>query len=87
MNGKMTAESFTGMNQDGIATRTSTRKYMPEEYFEFKSRIHDRLLNLIDLSLIEPVDKFSIRRGWTEARKREMHERTKTVGGISLGDL
>jgi pilus assembly protein CpaF len=53
----MAAESFTGMNQDGIATRTSTRKYMPEEYFEFKSRIHDRLLNLIDLSLIDKLDR------------------------------
>jgi pilus assembly protein CpaF len=53
----MAAESFTGMNQDGIATMTSTRKYMPEEYFEFKSRIHDRLLNLIDLSLIDKLDR------------------------------
>jgi pilus assembly protein CpaF len=53
----MAAESLTGMNQDGIATRTSTRKYMPEEYFEFKSRIHDRLLNLIDLSLIDKLDR------------------------------
>jgi pilus assembly protein CpaF len=32
-------------------------KYMPDEYFEFKSRIHDRLLDIIDLSLIDTLDK------------------------------
>jgi pilus assembly protein CpaF len=32
------------------------RTVMPEEYFEFKSRIHDRLLDLMDLSLIETLD-------------------------------
>jgi pilus assembly protein CpaF len=33
------------------------RKHMPEEYFELKNKIHDRLLNLIDLSLIESFDR------------------------------
>ena len=33
------------------------RKHMPEEYFELKNKIHDRLLNLIDLSLIESFDQ------------------------------
>ncbi|MEN8212065.1 MAG: CpaF family protein [Thermodesulfobacteriota bacterium] len=32
-------------------------KYLPDEYFEFKSRIHDKLLDIIDLSLIESVDQ------------------------------
>ncbi|UCG67648.1 MAG: CpaF family protein, partial [Deltaproteobacteria bacterium] len=32
------------------------RPLMPEAYFEFKSRIHDRLLDLLDLSLIETLD-------------------------------
>jgi pilus assembly protein CpaF len=32
-------------------------KYLPDEYFEFKSRIHDRLLNLLDLSLIDKLDR------------------------------
>ena len=31
-------------------------RYMPDEYFELKARIHDRLLDLIDLSLIEKLD-------------------------------
>jgi pilus assembly protein CpaF len=29
---------------------------IPEEYFDFKSRIHDRLLNLVDLSVLDRVD-------------------------------
>ena len=33
------------------------KKYMPEEYFELKNKIHDRLLNLIDLSLIDSIDQ------------------------------
>jgi pilus assembly protein CpaF len=32
-------------------------KYMPEEYFELKNKIHDRLLNIIDLSLIDSIDQ------------------------------
>ena len=33
------------------------RGQMPEEYFELKNKIHDRLLNLIDLSLIDSFDR------------------------------
>jgi pilus assembly protein CpaF len=32
-------------------------KYIPDEYFEFKTRIHDRLLDLIDLSMIDTLDR------------------------------
>ncbi len=38
----------------------STGKYMPDEYFELKSRIHDRLLDLIDLTLIDKLDRESL---------------------------
>jgi pilus assembly protein CpaF len=31
-------------------------KFIPEEYFELKTRIHDRLLDLIDLSVIDKLD-------------------------------
>ncbi len=31
--------------------------YMPDEYFEFKARIHDRLLDMIDLSIIDTLDR------------------------------
>ena len=29
--------------------------YMPDEYFEFKARIHDRLLDMVDLSIIDTL--------------------------------
>jgi len=32
-------------------------KYIPDEYFEFKARIHDRLLDLVDLSIIDTLDR------------------------------
>ena len=35
----------------------STGRYIPDEYFEFKARIHDRLLDLIDLSIIDTLDR------------------------------
>jgi len=43
------------MNTVSLDTRATGRD-IPEEYFAFKTRIHDRLLDLIDLSLIESVD-------------------------------
>jgi len=33
---------------------------MPDEFFEFKAKIHDRLLDIIDLSLIDSMDKKSL---------------------------
>ena len=30
--------------------------FLPEEYFEFKSRIHDRLLDQLDLSILDRID-------------------------------
>jgi len=44
------------MNLDSTAQRTLVC-YMPDEYFELKSRIHDRLLDLIDLSVIDKLDR------------------------------
>ncbi len=37
--------------------KRAAMNYMPDEYFELKTRIHDRLLDLIDLSLIENLDR------------------------------
>jgi len=34
-----------------------TFRYMSDDYFELKARIHDRLLDLIDLSLIDKLDR------------------------------
>jgi len=36
---------------------TEIRKSIPEEYFELKTRIHDRLLDLVDLSIIDTLDR------------------------------
>ena len=44
-------------NFSGSETRPVLDKYLPDEYFEFKSKIHERLLDIIDLSLIESVDQ------------------------------
>jgi pilus assembly protein CpaF len=38
-----------------------TRPHIPEEYFELKTRIHDRLLDMVDLSVIENLDKQTFR--------------------------
>jgi len=38
-----------------------TRKQIPEEYFELKTRIHDRLLDLVDLSIIESLERDTLK--------------------------
>lgn len=43
-------------NLQDISGAKST-KYMPDEYFEFKAKIHDRLLALVDLSIIDTMDR------------------------------
>ena len=47
------------LDLDSIANRANVR-YMPDEYFELKARIHDRLLDLLDLSLIDKLDRESL---------------------------
>ena len=44
------------LNLKNIPQKTEMN-YVPDEYFELKTRIHDRLLDLIDLSLIEKLDR------------------------------
>jgi len=41
--------------------KTAVRKYMPDEYFELKTTVHDRLLDLMDLSVIETVERDVLR--------------------------
>jgi pilus assembly protein CpaF len=38
------------------------KRVLLEEYFELKTRIHDRLLDLIDLSLLDKLDQDTLRR-------------------------
>jgi len=36
--------------------RGQVQQFLPEEYFDFKSRIHDRLLDKVDLSMLDRID-------------------------------
>ena len=45
----------------GTPEATETRKSIPEEYFELKHKIHDRLIDLIDLTVIEKLDQGTIK--------------------------
>jgi len=47
------------MKLDNLAER-ATGRYMPDEYFDLKARIHDRLLDLIDLSLLDKLDRATL---------------------------
>jgi len=40
-----------------IQQKNPDAHYMPDEYFEFKAKIHERLLDLIDLSIIDKLDR------------------------------
>jgi pilus assembly protein CpaF len=62
---EMAAES-TGQN--------GVRPLMPEAYFEFKSRIHDRLLDLLDLSLIETLDRRLLKSKLKDILERILNE-------------
>ena len=76
MNKKMTAKSYTEMDQDGISNGISSRKYPPEEYFDFKSQIHDRLLDLIDLSLLDRLDRETLTRQIRQVVEKILREET-----------
>jgi len=47
-------------NLEGARKQRSNRS-LPEEYFELKTRIHDRLLDVMDLNLIDSLDKDTLR--------------------------
>ena len=54
-----------------------TRGLMPEDYFELKSRIHDRLLDVVDLSVLDRVDPSLLKnelKGVVEKILREDHQ-------------
>jgi pilus assembly protein CpaF len=58
------------MNLESVPEQGMTH-FVPEEYFELKTKIHDRLLDLIDLSLIETLDQ--------NALKSEIRDLSETV--------
>jgi pilus assembly protein CpaF len=54
-------------------------KYMPDEYFDFKSRIHHRLLDIIDLSLIDTLDKETLSVHIRQAVDKILREENHTL--------
>jgi len=42
--------------QLGKPVKATEGAFLPEEYFEFKSKIHDRLLDQVDLSVLDRID-------------------------------
>lgn len=44
-------------NVRSLPVARSKRRFLPDEYFELKTRIHDRLIDLIDLSLLDTLDQ------------------------------
>ena len=59
----MRSNKATGMRNIGpVPTEGKLEQFLiTKEYYELKTRIHDRLLNLIDLSLIESLDETMLR--------------------------
>jgi pilus assembly protein CpaF len=57
-------KKMTQLNGRGIKTVVSERKQslLTNDYFELKTKIHDRLLDLIDLSLIDSLEQEILRR-------------------------
>ena len=57
----------------------SKRKYISDEYFEFKSVIHDRLLNTLDLSILDKLDREAL-----NAQIRQVVEKIFREESLSL---
>lgn len=53
---KIGSESYPTIYEGEASRRIQKNRYFSEDYFELKSKIHDRLLDLIDLSLIDKLD-------------------------------
>jgi len=64
----------------GSATRiVDARAHIPEEYFELKRRIHDRLLDLLDLALIDSLDREVVRSQISVLVERILREDTAAM--------
>jgi pilus assembly protein CpaF len=53
--------------------------FIPREYFELKTRIHDRLLDLMDLSLLETLDRSILRAEIRGLLDRILREEEDTI--------
>src|SRR4030043_1731884 len=59
----MRSNEAMGMRNSGLVPVEGKLEQflITKEYYELKTRIHDRLLNLIDLSLIDSLDEAMLR--------------------------
>jgi pilus assembly protein CpaF len=62
------------MNVNENRPAGDSRKYIPDEYFDLKTRIHDRLLDIIDLTLIASLDRETLRGQLTSIVKKILTE-------------
>jgi len=58
------------------AVQRVTTPYVGDEYFEFKARIHDRLLDLLDLSLLDKLDRETLQRQIRQVVEKILREET-----------
>lgn len=75
-------ESIASMSQGVVRTGLASEKYklkLDNEYFEFKAKIHDRLLDLIDLSLIDSLDQDMLKREIRKVVERILYEDNNKV--------
>ncbi len=49
--------SMNRQERKSVSLMNATKHSVPNEYFELKSKIHDRLIDLIDLSLLDSLDQ------------------------------
>jgi len=66
------------LNPNHVSQR-SKGKFIPDEYFEFKSVIHDRLLNTVDLSILDKLDRETL-----SAKIRQVVEKILREESVSL---
>ena len=71
------------INMDDISTK-SIKDYVPDEYFELKTRIHDHLLDIVDLSLIESLDADALKSQISALVQRILSEESFAVPLNSL---
>ena len=50
----MKLATINGVSEKG---QRNNRAYLPDEYFEFKAKIHNRLLDSIDLAILDTLDR------------------------------
>lgn len=66
------------LNPNHLSQR-SKGKFISDEYFEFKSVIHDRLLNTVDLSILDKLDRETL-----SAKIRQVIEKILREESVSL---